>query len=555
MFSIFSRKKQEPKLINLVIPKEKKRKIPKLIVPKVKNKKKIKLIPPNLLKSNKEKKKEEEKQNSQIITSNILFKEEIKNNEILEKKSTLKSNNNINKTEEEKNIEIENDLEEKKINIKEEKTINTIKEKEINSKEEKEINNNILEEEKKNSKEEEKETPILEGELDKILGIKISHIPISLHDKNPEKLNLKLEDLSPLKLYPKFYEKYIKNFKFPERKLDNYRPSYANNKNGGMDFPYEKTISMLRGMGWDIIKEIGRKILSGNFNLTQVTMPIKVMIPISILQNICYGHFNFPLYLNLASLTNDKIEKMKFTITATLSCWYRSTVILKPLNPILGETYEMIWEDGSHEYIEQTSHHPPCSNFILFGPNNLYIYSGYLNYTTHAYLNSLKLTNVGKRYVKFNDGTQIHFNYSIDNYSNTFFGIFRHESLGQMEFIDIENGIESKFTLGNDPNNKLSDCFIGEIKDKNGNVLSTFNGSYLSHIDFDGVRYWDIRNNIDIEGFPVKNQIPSSSIYRKDMMRLYERKMEEAQEEKIKLEELQRYDRKLREKFKKENDN
>jgi hypothetical protein len=42
MFSIFSRKKQEPKIINLVIPNEKKRKIPKLIIPKVKNKKKIK---------------------------------------------------------------------------------------------------------------------------------------------------------------------------------------------------------------------------------------------------------------------------------------------------------------------------------------------------------------------------------------------------------------------------------------------------------------------------------------------------------------------------------
>ena len=39
------------------------------------------------------------------------------------------------------------------------------------------------------------------------------------------------------------------------------------------------------------------------------------------------------------------------------------------------------------------------------------------------------------------------------------------------------------------------------------------------------------------------------------MMCLYERKIEEAQEEKIKLEELQRYDRKLREKFKKDNGN
>ena len=392
----------------------------------------------------------------------------------------------------------------------------------------------------------------IKGELENLMGNVISFCPIEIIDANKEKLEMKHNEKE---MYDNFYKKYITNFQKPNDLTDEYRPPFANNYYGGVDFPNAETTSLIRGMGWDLIKQIGRKILNGDFNFTTVSIPIKVMVPISILQHICNGHFNYPLYMNLAYESNNSLEQMKYTIVACISSWYKSNVFLKPLNPILGETYEMIWEDGSHEYIEQTSHHPPCSNFILFGPNNLYIYSGYLNYTTHAYLNSLKLTNVGKRYVKFNDGTQIHFNYSIDNYSNTFFGIFRHESLGQMEFIDIENGIESKFTLGNDPNNKLSDCFIGEIKDKNGNILSTFNGSYLSHIDFDGFRYWDIRNNIDIEGFPVKNQIPSSSIYRKDMMCLYERKIEEAQEEKIKLEELQRYDRKLREKFKKENDN
>jgi len=320
-----------------------------------------------------------------------------------------------------------------------------------------------------------------------------------------------------------------------------------------MDFPDEKTASLLRGLGWDLIKEIGKKIISGNFNLTQVTIPIKVMIPITILQHICNSHFNYPLYLNIASLTNNYIERMKFIIVATLSCWFKSSVMLKPLNPILGETYEMIWEDGSHEYVEQTSHHPPCSNFIIYGPNNNYIYCGYLNYTSNAYFNSFKLNNTGKRYIKFKDGTHVDFNYSLDNYSNTFWGCFRHEIVGQMEFNDITNGISCKFNLGNDKSKKLSDYFIGEIKDKDGNVVSKFNGSYLSHIDFDGIRYWDIRKNIDIEAYPIKNQLPSSSIYRIDSQLLYERKIDEAQEEKIRLEELQRHDRKLRKEFMEKN--
>ena len=61
------------------------------------------------------------------------------------------------------------------------------------------------------------------------------------------------------------------------------------------------------------------KILSGDFNLTTVTIPIKVMVPISILQHICNGHFNFPLYLNLVSKTKDPIKQMKYVITACIS--------------------------------------------------------------------------------------------------------------------------------------------------------------------------------------------------------------------------------------------
>ena len=502
MFSFFSKSK-EPNKIKLRTPKIKKRKKipePKLIIPKEKKSKHQK--------DQESKKKEEQKKKEEIKNE-----EEIKNVEEIKKKEEIKKEEEINKEEEIK----------KKEEIKKEEEINKV-------------------------------NPNLKGDLEKIIGTIICHSPISLYDHDEKKLKLKKEDLIPEKLYKNFYTKYIENFEFPKEK-DEYRPSYANNKYGGMDFPDEKTTSLLRGMGWDLIKDIGKKILSGNFNLTQVTIPIKVMIPITILQHLCNSHFNFPLYLNMASLTNDYIERMKFIIVATLSSWYKSSVMLKPLNPILGETYEMIWEDGSHEYVEQTSHHPPCSNFIIFGPNNNYIYCGYLNYTSNAWFNSFKLNNTGKRYIKFKDGTHVDFNYSLDNYSNTFWGCFRHEIVGEMEFNDITNGINCKFNLGNDKDKKLSDYFIGEIKDKDGNVVSKFNGSYLSHIDFDGIRYWDIRKNIDIEAYPIINQLPSSSIYRVDSQLLYERKIDQAQEEKCRLEELQRHDRKLRKEFMEKNNN
>ena len=104
--------------------------------------------------------------------------------------------------------------------------------------------------------------------------------------------------------------------------------------------------------------------------------------------------------------------------------------------------------------------------------------------------------------------------------------------------------------LGGSAVSRLSDYFEGKITDKDGNVLSTFTGSYLSHIDFDGKRYWDIRHNINIEQYPIKEQIKSSSIYRKDSLLLFQKKMDEAQDAKTELEEIQRRDRRLRKAWK-----
>ena len=389
----------------------------------------------------------------------------------------------------------------------------------------------------------------IKGELEELMGTVICHSPLHLWDYDKKKLELTKEDLNPSKMYEKFYQKYMKNFKFPTDE-DEYRPLYANVDEGGFDFASEKTLGIIRGIGWDLIKQIGRKILSGDFNLTTVTIPIKVMVPISILQHVCNGHFNFPLYLNLASNLTDNVERLKYVIVATISCWYKSSVILKPLNPIWGETYEMMWEDGSHEYVEQTSHHPPCSNFIIYGPNNNYRFSGYLNFTSNAWINSMKLTNTGKRCVDFKDGTHIDFDYCQDQYSNTFYGTFRHENIGDVHWNDVTHELKAEMSLGGSAKSALSDYFEGTIKDKDGNVLSNFTGSYLSHIDFDGKRYWDIRRNIDIEEYPIKNQLKSSSIYRKDSLLLYQRKMDEAQDAKTELEEIQRRDRRLRKAWK-----
>ena len=104
---------------------------------------------------------------------------------------------------------------------------------------------------------------------------------------------------------------------------------------------------MLRSLGVDLIKEVGKKLLTGDFNLTTISFPIKVMLPLTILQTIANSYFQFPIYMNIASMQQDPLERFKYVVVATLSCFHKSSHFLKPMNPILGETYELLFNDGS----------------------------------------------------------------------------------------------------------------------------------------------------------------------------------------------------------------
>ena len=71
------------------------------------------------------------------------------------------------------------------------------------------------------------------------------------------------------------------------------------------------------------------------------------MQPFTILQTVAKSLHSFPIYLHLATKTNDPLERFKFVVVATLSAFHRSSNFIKPLNPILGESYEFEYEDGS----------------------------------------------------------------------------------------------------------------------------------------------------------------------------------------------------------------
>mmetsp|Transcript_25987 Transcript_25987/g.25578 ORF Transcript_25987/g.25578 Transcript_25987/m.25578 type:complete len:305 (-) Transcript_25987:40-954(-) len=300
----------------------------------------------------------------------------------------------------------------------------------------------------------------------------------------------------------------------------------------------------MRSVGKEIVKEIGRKILSGHLNLTQISFPIRCMQANTALHNTLKGSLMSPLYLNKAAATSDPLERMKLVIVCSISSYIHTSTFLKPLNPILGETLHARLEDGGEMWAEQTSHHPPVSHFYIEGPNKNYVCHGYYNYTAKAGLNSVTITNVGKKVFQFPDGQIITHNLPNELFAGTFFGTMRHESLGVLVFTDSLNRYKAKVEFAFNKN-LPSDYISGEITDIYGNKISEISGTYCGHIEIDGKRYWDARH---IRPFRIDYDIilPSDSEIREDIVTLRRGLVDEAQAAKEALEVLQRHDRKLR---------
>lgn len=75
--------------------------------------------------------------------------------------------------------------------------------------------------------------------------------------------------------------------------------------------------------------------------------------------------------------------------------------------------------------------------------------SSYYNYEAKAGLNSLTLKNKGKRYIKFNSGQVVEYNFASEEYCGSFWGPMKLEAAGKMIFSDKSNSIVSELEFNN----------------------------------------------------------------------------------------------------------
>jgi hypothetical protein len=101
---------------------------------------------------------------------------------------------------------------------------------------------------------------------------------------------------------------------------------------GGYDLLDKELTSRLRSSGKEILKQVGKSILSGSFNLTTISFPIKCMSSKSMLElmkNMCCVN---PLYLNKAAMTSDPIERVKMCMTQSIAYIIPSHIFEKPVS-------------------------------------------------------------------------------------------------------------------------------------------------------------------------------------------------------------------------------
>jgi hypothetical protein len=341
--------------------------------------------------------------------------------------------------------------------------------------------------------------------------------------------------------------------------------SLSCHKEGGFLFRDEEAIQKQRGSMWHLIKKIGSNLLEGK-DLVSVSLPVYLFEPRSFLHRICDNWSLYHYFLFKAAREKDPIRKLSLVIAFSISGLHQTLTCLKPFNPILGETYEaeFIHRDptlNAEVFVEQISHHPPITAWEVRSVSGDFYYTGQAGYSASMRGNALKGGQIGPHKIQFKDGTVIKYELPLFWLKGVMWGERVMEYYGVVKYEDVTNNISCELVF--DPDQKgffkslfqsaktPSDFLRGEIKNKEGELLGSIEGSWLGYLDLcigdnKPERLWSISDSIPCYATPKANVLPSDSRWREDLRSLVLKREEDAQKWKELLEEKQRKEKKLR---------
>jgi len=330
---------------------------------------------------------------------------------------------------------------------------------------------------------------------------------------------------------------------------------------GGLTFT-DEVVKKQRAAIMEFIKHIGMNLLEIK-DIIRTSLPVKIFEPKSYLERAVAGFCWAPALLKKAAETSDPVERLKLVIAFFFGGLHLVCEQMKPFNPILGETFQASFDDETHIFCEQTSHHPPVTAWEVIGPG--YHFSGRGPWVASVRGNSVKGHQQGSPVVRFADGTHIEFGPMPEVWMRgILFGERVFEYFGTCKFvypahhlrIDVQINPDAGMMKWLRGKSTPSDTVRGEIyrqlpSSNDKEVLSKLEGSWLGSIEFDGKRYWSIDEMSEPQRiFPKKAvesvTLPSDARYREDLIHLASGDIEAATKWKHELEERQRYDAKLR---------
>jgi hypothetical protein len=305
----------------------------------------------------------------------------------------------------------------------------------------------------------------------------------------------------------------------------------------------------------------------------RVSLPVRIFEPRSTIDRIADMWRFAPHYLTTAACSMDKIDRFKKVIAYSIAGMYSCAAPLKPFNPIIGETLQGMYKDGTKVYAEQTSHHPIITHFLLEGPQACYRMYGYYEYKVVMDTNSMEGQQLGPNIVEFPHLQTIVFRYPKIKMHGLIMGTRQVYPSGNMYFEDEQNGIKAViiFNYGKArgwfgsrvQDTKIDDIegilyysrpgvkqtrTIERIKDIQDvdMVIGNISGSWLHYVKVGSTIMWDIDK---MDAFPLlydKEPIDSDWRFREDLLWLHRNNLNYAQEWKLKLEQQQRVEEKVR---------
>ena len=468
----------------------------------------------------------------------------------------------------------EKENEREKTNKKEKEQINEKKnEKKEIAKEEGKQKEQIKEKEKTKKKKKKKESPedkFKQNEIDKKSFCCIPTLIKTNTFNAPFPIRLTKEQLTC-----KYNTNYLKDFL-----IKDYYGVYCLN---------QEVVDKQSGIIKEVLTQLTKCIWSGT--AMSLSLPIRIFEPRSYLERYTDWFAFAPILLTKAGACKDKLEAFKYVIFFSLSALFRSSEQLKPLNPMLGETYECEWEDGTKFYLEHTCHTPPISHFYIKSSNGLYIVSGYIDLEMGGVMkamfkNSFLMIPKGKITVYLPELKQtISFQFPKITMGGAIFGQRYVYFSDHMKFEDRENNLKAIIVFANGrkelKGKRIHDIYGKIFKYKYTNaelkkpfyndslpsypfpsnekdVINEITGSWLEEIKI-GDKIFSIKDTTAPQIYPTDKVLDSDARYREDKQWLklswdnkeFEKVFEGyAQCWKLALEAQQRFDRGLRKEFK-----